>query len=85
MSEWAKWDEDDQDWVLAFMKWEDGMCPGCGGLLAETTDPKSEDHWRADDPVRCFRCTALHAKQESYSDHPYRRSQMIWPVRRRRG
>ena len=83
LSEWTKWDDEDQEWVLAYLEWEASKCPGCGGLLTETTDPSSEDAWVADDPVRCFRCTTLNAKQEHYADHPYRRSQMVWPVTRR--
>lgn len=83
LSEWASWDDDDQAWVLAYLEWEGSKCPGCGGLLSQTTEASTEGLWVADDPVRCFRCTALHAKQEKYADHPYRRSHMIWPVTRR--
>lgn len=83
LTEWSTWDDDDRAWVLALLEWESSRCPGCGGWLHETTDPATEGTWLADDPVRCFRCTALHGKQDNYKDHPYRSAQVLWPVTRR--
>ena len=88
LSSWAGWSEDDRGWVLAWIEYEAAKCPGCNGWLAETTDPGNEGRFDADDPVRCFRCDALHRKQDEYKEHPNRAAQVLWPVkllRRRRG
>lgn len=79
-----EWDDESRDWVLALAQWEDLHCPQCNGWLPETTDPANEDAYRAEPPGRCHRCTALVAKQESYAEHPYHRSQVLWPVTLRR-
>jgi len=88
LTEWSAWSDDDRGWVLALAEWEAGRCPGCNGWLTETTDPGNEGRYRAEPPVRCFRCSAMHSQQEQYKDHPNRAAQVLWPVklrRRRRG
>lgn len=84
LSQWADWSDDDRGWALAWIEHEAAKCPGCGGWLAETTDPANDDAYVADLPVRCFRCSALHGQQEHYKDHPNRAAQVLWPVRLRR-
>ena len=79
-----EWDQDSRDWVLALRQWEDSHCPQCNGWLPETTNPANEDAYEATDPGRCHRCTALVAKQHAYAEHPYRQSQVLWPVTLRR-
>jgi hypothetical protein len=88
LTEWAGWDPDDQAWVLALAEWEASRCPGCNGWLPETTHPDNDGRYDAEPPVRCFRCSALHSRQEDYKDDPNRGAQVLWPVRlirRRRG
>ena len=78
------WDDDARAWVLALAEYEASKCPGCNGWLAETTDPDNERLYESEPPVRCFRCTALHARQDDYTDDPNRSAQVLWPVKLRR-
>lgn len=43
--------------MLALAAWRQTRCPGCGGNLAETTDPASERAYESD-AIRCHKCTA---------------------------
>jgi hypothetical protein len=76
----AEWDDDDRAWVLALLDVESQRCPGCGGHLPDTTRPEHDGAYDAGPPVRCFRCTALHARQEQYRDDPHHAAQVLWPV-----
>ena len=84
LTEWSGWTEDDRAWVLALAEWEASRCPGCNGWLAETTDPANDGRYNEEPPVRCFRCDALHRRQDDYKDHPNRSAQVLWPVTLRR-
>lgn len=53
-----EWDEQERGWMLALAIYRDSHCPGCGGLLAETTDPANESRYAAD-MARCHKCTAI--------------------------
>lgn len=53
----SEWDEQEQAWMLALAAWRMSRCPGCGGNLAETTDPANEEQYRTE-TSRCHRCTA---------------------------
>jgi hypothetical protein len=61
--------------MLALQEWREARCRGCGGDLAETTDPDREDGYRPLLPVRCHRCTALSRSEETYrkadAPHPH--------------
>lgn len=65
-----EWGEDDRQAALALAGWEAGVCSGCGGQLAETTDPKNEFRYKAKAAYRCHRCTALDQAAEQYSQSP---------------
>lgn len=43
--------------MLALAAWRSRRCPGCGGDLAETTDPDNEEQYLAE-AIRCHRCTS---------------------------
>jgi hypothetical protein len=64
--------------MLALHLWQDLRCHRCGGDLTETTDPANDGSpgnsaYRAQEPVRCHRCTALAVSEERYrkNDHPH--------------
>lgn len=67
-----EWDDDERAWAIALIEYESDKCPGCGGQLEETTDPKTEGRWKVPYPTRCQRCTALASAQEKYRQtfHP---------------
>lgn len=44
--------------MQALSEYEAELCPGCGGLLSETTDPGNEYAWVVE-AKRCHRCTAI--------------------------
>lgn len=76
----VEWDDDERAKVLALLDYEAQTCPGCGGFLPETTDPQMQFRYEADNPSRCHRCDALHAKQEAYKDQTRSSALVIWPV-----
>lgn len=61
----AEWTEEDLVDALDWQSYEDSLCTGCGGLLAETMDP---DRTRAYDAeiVRCHRCAAGDVAERMY-------------------
>jgi hypothetical protein len=66
----VEWDEQEQGWMLALDLYRKGRCPGCGGNLAVTTDPKNEDLFRHELPLQCQRCVAFARGAEAYQDQP---------------
>jgi len=57
------WPEDDQDKALAFDKFDDDRCPGCGNPLSETTDMTFRAEWVAE-TVGCHACRVKDAKSD---------------------
>ena len=57
--------------ALALESYEAGLCGGCRGVLAETTDPANEDRYDAEVAALCHRCVALGQVAERYSKHPH--------------
>lgn len=60
-----EWDDDQRELAYGLARWEASLCPGCGGDLAETTDPSAEYAWRRTGPQRCYRCQMLEMYQEA--------------------
>lgn len=62
-----EWDDEQRAWMLALTEIEADSCPGCHGVLSETTatDEWGESlyRWEVPAPTRCHRCTALAARQ----------------------
>lgn len=52
-------------------------CPGCGGSLAETTDPEHEDGYHGQ-LLRCHACKARESAVERMKDDPHRNSLLVW-------
>jgi hypothetical protein len=75
-----EWDDEDRSWVLAWFEYEAQRCPGCGGHLPETTHPDNEAAYVTGPPHRCYRCTALQARQAQYAKDPNHGAQVVWPV-----
>lgn len=61
------WTDEDRAWALALTLEESDVCPGCGQPLAECTDPRNEDKYRAK-VWRCHACTAKDAEAEKYRE-----------------
>lgn len=59
--------DDDRDAAIALVIDERESCPGCGEPLDVSTDPQSEDAYRAD-AVRCHACAAQAAAGRGPSD-----------------
>jgi hypothetical protein len=53
----SEWDEYERAWMFALAVWRESRCTGCGGNLAETTDPENEGRYAVAD-ARCHQCTA---------------------------
>lgn len=79
--------------MLALAEYEDGLCPGCGLPLAETTadvidpdtgkpDPMaSMDQYQVTPHSRCYACTALgEAEQDGQRIQPHA---LRWRIERR--
>lgn len=77
--EFLEWDEREQDKMLALSLFEDTrLCPMCGGLLSECTDPKNEYAYKVDPPTRCHRTTAILKAQDSdWDERPFNRALMV--------
>lgn len=69
LSEFHSWSVQDRAMALALQEYEAGLCPGCGGHLAETAD--DENRWHASKPVRCFKCTAIAGEMEHWEKQPH--------------
>jgi hypothetical protein len=67
----AEWDEEQQGWMLALKVYRDGRCPGCGGDLDVTTAAESEDRYRPELPLQCFRCVAFSQSRQAYVEQPH--------------
>lgn len=79
----AEWDQEQRDLVLGLLEYEAQVCHGCGGWIPETTNGENDGRYVVDPPGRCFRCKAIHAKQEDYEkQNP--RSLVIWLARLRK-
>jgi hypothetical protein len=67
----VEWDDTEQGWMLALAAYRRGLCPGCGGELAETAKPEHEDRYRHRPPVECHRCVGFTRGREAFQDHPH--------------
>jgi len=75
----SEWDEQQRGFVLALLAYEAQVCHGCGGWLPETTDGDNDGRYHVDIPGRCYRCTAIHKKQDEYEkQNP--RALVLWPA-----
>ncbi|WP_214327843.1 hypothetical protein [Nonomuraea sediminis] len=63
-----EWLEDDRDWACAAQEEQEGVCPGCGLPLEETTDPDNEGAYVALEPLRCHGCAPRTAKARTLED-----------------
>lgn len=45
-------------------------CPSCHGSLAETTDPRNDDAYIPEPPIRCHKCTAIEQKVDAVGNDP---------------
>lgn len=63
-----EWDDEELAWMLAWHETELDRCSGCNGVLSETTDPRNEGWYIAENPTRCHRCTAIFEKASEYND-----------------
>ena len=68
LSEFRSWSPSDQVAALALQTHEDGLCPGCGNSLHETTDPKFKGKWASPNPTRCEACTSIGRKKKQYEN-----------------
>ncbi|PXY20877.1 hypothetical protein [Prauserella muralis] len=75
----VEWDDDEQAKVIAFLDYEDQLCPHCSGFLPDTTDP--EKSWQADAPSRCYRCDVVLQKQADYTEQRRPEALVSWPVK----
>lgn len=80
-----EWDEDERAWAIALLELDADTCPGCGGMLTDTTAPDAEGKYVASAPTRCHKCTAISVAQSSYHDNPNVRhtSALLWSAERR--
>jgi hypothetical protein len=67
-------------WQQVQQEREADRCPGCGGSLAETTDPDNEGCFDAH-AVRCHRCKAQQSVVERMKDDPHRGSLLVYAVK----
>jgi hypothetical protein len=56
--------------MLALALYREGLCPTCTGVLADTTAPENEGKYRAELPLKCFRCEAFGLSHDAYADQP---------------
>lgn len=61
-----EFNELDRGWMLALARYRSERCPGCGGSLAETTNPDNEDHYHTT-ALRCFKCTSQSLSAQQFA------------------
>ncbi len=67
----AEWDDEQRAAAYALRDYEAGLCPGCGGVLAETTRPENEFRYKELETARCHRCVGTEVVQASYEGDPH--------------
>jgi len=67
-------------WDAERKRAEADACPGCGGSLAETTDPDNEDRWTGQ-VVRCHRCKARSTASHQLGQDVDRSSLLVYTVK----
>lgn len=80
----VEWDDSERAWMLALAEYDTDVCPGCGGLLSETTHQDADGAYTTDPPVRCHRCTVLAIARKDIRDH-HAQPEALFPIIRRRG
>lgn len=75
--------------MLALAAWRESRCGGCGGDLAETTNPDMDGSpgngtYLPLLPVRCHQCTALSKSEAAYrelkAEHPHALMHRVQPI-----
>lgn len=69
LSVFRAWEPSDQVAAMSLQLHEDGLCPGCGESLHETTDPRLKGKWVAPNPTRCEGCSAIARKKKQYESN----------------
>lgn len=67
------WSDDARAWALGLALRESVQCP-YGHDLNESSN--TDWLWKADEPLVCLACVALHGAQDKYKDSPVRRAQL---------
>lgn len=57
--------------MLAYKRYRDDRCPGCGGDINVTTASENEDRYRHQPPLQCFRCVAFARSHEAFREEPH--------------
>lgn len=60
-----EWSDEDRAYALALTDYDANRCPGCGGQLDETTDPKIADRVHH---TKCHRCVAIAKVRDAYHE-----------------
>lgn len=75
-----EWDAESRAYLLALLAYEADQCPGCKGLLSETTRADMEGRYHALPAMRCQRCTAIAIKSTvEYKDAPHPHA-LFYPI-----
>lgn len=61
-----EWDAASRDLAIGHAKWD--RCPVCSGPAYLCQDPALQFDWKATDPTRCHRTTALRAAQKGVTE-----------------
>lgn len=79
-----EWDDTERGWMTALAEYEADICPGCGGLLSETTHPDSDGAYVIEPAARCHKCTVLTIARHNIAEsNP--QPEAMFPIIRRRG
>lgn len=74
-----EWDEATRNMALGYAAVD--LCGVCGGPAFLCQDPELQDSWRAGEPIRCHRTTAVRERQGRINDQENPHSDaLIWPV-----
>lgn len=78
----SSWRDEDRDLAYALAEWENGLCPGCGGELADTMNRDHEGAYVADRERLgiCWRCAGQATAGREFEKHPHAHAFLI-PVR----
>jgi hypothetical protein len=67
----VEWDDATRTHALAFIRYQNSLCPVCGGPAAECQDGDNENKFDAGLPFRCHRATAvIEARKRMGDDVP---------------
>lgn len=86
----VEWDEEQRDYLFAFLEHEADQCSGCGEPISESAhplaDPANPDReytYQVSNPIVCFACEAKEKQLKKWNKIPHLKDRGLRAVVRR--